>query len=80
MILGRPTNLWLGFSTALTGFVGLVSASMHNPIDPIVLSGLTVLLGAFIALIANSPATVNAGDTVNVHRPEGQDNTTFTVK
>lgn len=77
MILGRPTNLWLGFLTAATGFVGLVAASTGHPIDPAILAGAVALEGAGVALVANQSPVVSEGDTVHVQTEAGQPNYTI---
>jgi hypothetical protein len=75
MILGRPTNLWLGFATAIVGFASVVAVTVFHA-DPIAVA--TVggsaggLLGAGIALVSGQPPTVNPGDTIHVTTPSGQ--------
>ncbi len=80
MILGRPTNLWLGFAAAVIGF-GSVTATSILHLDPetvvTVAGSLTALVGALIVLVANGPATVNEGDTVNVITPDDAPNRTL---
>jgi hypothetical protein len=82
MIFGRPTNLWLGFTTAFVGFVSLVAVTVFK-VDPTVVStvggGATVLLGAGISLIAGQPPTVNPGDRITVTTPTGQPNYQTTI-
>jgi hypothetical protein len=82
MILGRPTNLWLGFTTALIGFASLVAVSAFHA-DPTVVAtvggGATGLLGAGISLVAGQPPTVNPGDTIHVTTPSGQPSYQTTV-
>jgi len=77
MILGRPTNLWLGFVTAFVGLASVSAVTIFNA-DPEVVAtlsgGVVGLLGALVALIAGGTPTVNSGDTVNVVTPKGQDN------
>lgn len=83
MILGRPTNLWLGLVTATLGFIQVTAPAVFPGIDvaalATVLGGLGLLLGAFIALIANQPPTLSPGDTFHVQTPEGQPNYVTTV-
>jgi hypothetical protein len=79
MILGRPTNLWLGFLTAATGFIGLVAAATGHPLDPAILGGAVGLEGAAILLIANGQQVVNPGDTVTVTTPRGTPNYETTI-
>jgi hypothetical protein len=82
MILGRPINLWLGFSTAVVGFVSVVAVSAFHA-DPIIVATVggsaTGLLGAGIGLVAGQPPTVNPGDTVHVTTPSGQPNYVTTI-
>jgi len=81
MILGRPTNLWLGVVTALAGTVtvSLVAAG----VDPVLVANLVgagvTLLGAVIALVAGQPPTLSPGDTFNVQTPAGTPNYVTTV-
>ena len=80
MILGRPTNLWLGLVTAALGFcqVAIVSLNLLPNVDPAqiatVLGALGLLLGALITLVANQPPTLNAGDAYTVTTPSGYPN------
>jgi hypothetical protein len=82
MILGRPTNLWLGLVTAALGFVQLavVNLKLLPEVSPealaTTLGALGLLLGAAIALIAGQPPTLNVGDPYNVTTPAGQPNVT----
>jgi hypothetical protein len=71
MILGRPTNLWLGAFTSIFSAVVIVLAALQPPIiiPSIVVGAVGIAVGATIALIANQPPTVNAGSTVNVVTP-----------
>jgi hypothetical protein len=82
VILGRPTNLWLGFVTAFVGLVSVSAVTVFNA-DPTVVAtlagGFTGLLGALVALIAGGQPTVNAGDVVSVVTPKGQDNYQLTA-
>lgn len=72
MILGRPTNLWLGFLTAATGFVGLLADALGIPISAAVLGGAVTLEGALVVLVAGSPPVLNRGDRYHVATPNGQ--------
>lgn len=78
MILGRPTNLWLGLVTAALGFIQVATIALRPDIDPAqlatVLGAAGLFLGAAITLIANSAPVVNTGDTVKVVTPQGQEN------
>ena len=83
MILGRPTNIWLGLVTAALAFTQVVIVTVRPDINATsvatVLGSLGGLLAVVIALIANQPPTVNSGDTVKVVTPEGQPNYTVTA-
>ena len=71
MILGRPTNLIVGAFQALLGAFVIIGANLVPPINiaPAVVGAVVLAFGALIALIANQPATVNAGDTVKIVTP-----------
>lgn len=75
MILGRPTNLWLGFVTALTGFSSVLAITVFL-LDPVAVGTVAGsaggVLGALIALVAGQPPTVNVGDTVRITTPAGE--------
>lgn len=76
MILGRPVNLWLGLTTAATGFLAVTAITLGA--DPTVVANIsgagTGVLGALIVLIANQAPTVHQGDQVKVQTPNGEDN------
>ena len=78
MILGRPTNLWLGIVTSGLGFLQIAIVTLIPTADPVsvatVLGALGLFLGAVISLVANQPPTVNEGSAINVVTPPGQDN------
>lgn len=81
MILGRPTNLWLGLTTALVGFLTVMAITLGA--DPTVVANIAGaaagVIGAVIALVANQPPTLNPGDQVTVVTPAGQPNRTVEV-
>lgn len=81
MILGRPTNLWLGLVTAAVS--GLSFTLLTLKVDPTVVAGvgaaLTGILGAIIAIVAYQPPTLAPGDTFNIATPAGQPNYVTTV-
>ncbi len=82
MILGRPTNLWLGFVTAAVGLVSVVAVTMLQADAETVatVSGALIgVLGALIVLVAGGQPTVNAGDTVTVATPKGSPNYEITA-
>ena len=81
MIAGRPTNLWLGLTAAISGAV--TTSLIALGFDPAVVGTLggvwSGVLGAAILLIANQPPTLSPGDTFHTVTPEGQPNFTTTV-
>ena len=79
MILGRPTNLWLGAFTAVFNVATLVSASLGYPMTPELIAGVNIAAGAVILLVANQPPTLNTGDKVTVLTPQGEPNKTIVV-
>jgi hypothetical protein len=84
MILGRPTNLWLGLVTAGLAFAQISIVSFLPSLNPAavatVLGGLGVFLGSVITLVANQPPTVTQGDLVHVITTDGQPNKTVVAK
>jgi hypothetical protein len=81
MILGRPTNLWLGLATAalLTLQVVLVTAGFDAVAVATILGSVGGLIGALIALVSGQPPTLNPGDTFKIVTPPGQENYSATV-
>lgn len=81
MILGRPTNLWLGLTTAISGAIAATLISLGA--DPVVVGTLAGVwqgvLGAAILLIANQPPTLAPGDTFKIQTPSGEPNHTAIV-
>jgi hypothetical protein len=81
VIAGRPTNLWLGLTTALTGAIAATLIALG--FDAVVVGTLagvwTGVLGAGIALIAGKAPTLQAGDTYTIVTPKGQPNYEATV-
>lgn len=82
MILGRPTNLWLGAFTAVFGVVTLILAALVPPIviPAVVVSGLTIAVGSLIGLVAYQPPTLTPGDTFITQTAKGQPNYSTTVE
>jgi hypothetical protein len=74
MILGRPPNLVLAAVTAVFNVVILALAAFVPPltIDAGLVGGVNLALAAIIALIANTPPTMKAGDTYHIATPNGQ--------
>ena len=81
MILGRPTNQWLGTFTAVFGLIVLVLAALQPPviIPGVIVGAVGIAFGAVIGLIAGQPPTLNPGQTFNVTTPAGQPNFVTTV-
>lgn len=82
MILGRPTNLWLGFTTSTLAVVQILLVNVAK-LDPVLtatlLGAVGLLLGSAIGLIANQPPTVNPGDKILITTPSGTPNWETTV-
>jgi membrane associated rhomboid family serine protease len=81
MIAGRPTNLWLGLTTAISGAVA--ASAIVLGADPTIVGTLagvwSGVLGAAILLIANQPPVLSPGDTFTKVTPTGEPNKTVTV-
>lgn len=81
MILGRPTNLWLGLAAALVGFLSVSAVAIG--VDPALVASIagagTGLLGSMIALVAFQPPTLSPGDTYTIQTPGTQPNYQTTV-
>jgi hypothetical protein len=79
VILGRPTNLWLGLVTLLSG--AIVATAITVGYDPATVGTLgsvwSGVLGGVILLVANQPPTVNEGDDIKIVTPPGQENATI---
>lgn len=83
MILGRPTNMWIGLTTAAAALIQVLIITLAPEVNPVsvatVLGSVTAFLGVFIAFVAGQPPTLNPGDTINVTTPAGAPNDTRTV-
>ncbi len=81
MIFGRPTNLWLGLVSALSGAIAATAIVLGADGETVgILAGVwSAVVGACILIIANQPPTVNSGTTVNVVTPADQPNRAITV-
>lgn len=81
MIAGRPTNLWLGLSTAIVGAitVTLVAAGFDPTLVATVSGAWGGVVGAIILVVANQPPTLKPGDSFTIQTPSGQPNTTGVV-
>lgn len=81
MILGRPTNLWLGLATAIVGAIQITLVAVG--FDPTLVAttggAWGAVVGALILVIANQPPTLNPGDTFKVTTPAGQPTATGIV-
>lgn len=82
MILGRPTILWIGLVTAVSGFLTLVLVQLGH-VDPVLagslVASLAAIAGSVITIIAGQPPVVAPGATVKVQTPAGQPNTALVV-
>ena len=81
MILGRPTNQWIGAFTAVFSAVVIVLGALTPPIviPSVVVGAVGVAFGAIVLLVAGQPPTLNPGDTLNVTTPAGQPTAVTTV-
>ena len=81
MILGRPTNLWLGLVASAAGAVtiSLVAAGVDPTLVANIVGAGVGVLGAIIALVAYQPPTLNPGDTFTIATPAGEPNFETTV-
>lgn len=81
MIAGRPTNLWLGLTTALVGAASVTAVVLGA--DPTIVATLGGawggVIGAAIALVANQPPTLLPGDSYSIQTPKGQPDYEATV-
>lgn len=68
MILGRPTNLWTGLLTLISGAVAttLIVAGADPVTVATLLGPWTAVLGAVILFVANQPATIAEGASYTV--------------
>jgi hypothetical protein len=76
MIFGRPTNLWLGLTTALSGAIAATAIILGaDPTAVGTLAGVwTGVLGAAVLVIANQPPVLNPGDAYTVVTTGGDPN------
>lgn len=74
MIFGRPTNLWLGLVSALSGAVAATAIILGAPAEQVgILAGVwSAVIGACILIVAYLPPVVSPGDTVTVRTPTGE--------
>lgn len=81
MILGRPTNLWLGLATATVGAVTvtLIALGFDPAIVGLVAGAWGGVAGAAIALVAGQPPTLAPGDKFKIETASGQPNYETTV-
>lgn len=80
MILGRPTNQWVGLVTAGLSLAQVLIFAIAKPVGddalqiPIVLGSISTFLGVLIAFLAGQPPTLAPGDKYVVQTPAGEDN------
>ena len=81
MILGRPTNMWIGAFTAVFSAVVIILAALAPPIiiPSVVVGAVGIAFGAIVILVAGQPPTLNPGDKLNVTTPAGQPTAVTTV-
>ncbi len=81
MIFGRPTNLWLGLTTAIVGAISVTAVALGA--DPTIVATISGawggVVGAIILVVANQPPTLNPGDTFTVKTAGDQPNYTTVV-
>lgn len=68
MILGRPTNLWLGLATAIQGAIAitLISVGADAQIVGTVSGAWGAVFGAIILVVAGQPPALKPGDSYTV--------------
>lgn len=78
MILGRPTNLWTGAITSISGVVTFLLIAAGT--DPVLVAqgaaAVLTALGAIVLLVANQVPTITAGGAVTVQTASGTPNAT----
>jgi hypothetical protein len=81
MIFGRPPNLVLAVAVAIFNTIVLGLAAFVPPItlDVGVVGAVNIMFTAVIALIANTPPTLQTGDKYNVSTASGQPDVTRVV-
>lgn len=76
MILGRPTNQWVGLIGAVIGFAQVVAIQMG--LDPVatatILGSLGGVLGVLVAFIAGQPPVMPVGQPYTVVTPGTEPN------
>ncbi len=69
LILGRSPNLVLGFLLAVWNVIVLALHSQGTDLDATLVAGVNILIGAFVALIANtSSIQVAAGEAAKARQ------------
>ena len=81
MILGRPSNQWLGAFASIFSAIVIVLGALQPPIviPSVVVGAVGIAVGAVITLVAGQPPTLNPGDTFKIVTPAGQPNAVTTV-
>lgn len=76
MIWGRPTNLWTGLLTLISGAIATTAIALGA--DPVMVGTLigpwTAVLGAVILFVANQPPAMAVGQNYTVVTPGQQPN------
>ncbi len=78
MIMGRPTNLWLGLTTAIVGAitVSLIALGYDAQVVGVVSGAWGAVVGAIVLVVAGQPPTIKEGDTFKVQTPDDTPNET----
>jgi hypothetical protein len=71
VIAGRPSNLWLGASTAVFNVLVFTALAYNIVIPADLIAAVNIALAAVIALVSVQPPTVNTGDKVTVKTANG---------
>lgn len=83
MILGRPTNLWLGLiSAAVSTCITIIGATQTAAVAQqwaIILGAVGAFLGVLVLFVAGQAPTLSPGDTFTIRTPAGQPDTTGIV-
>lgn len=81
MILGRPTNLWLGAFAAVFNALVIVAQQQGNTFfTPVLVAAINLAAASVITLIATHPPTIQSGDQVTVAGHNGTASRKVTVE
>ncbi len=83
MLLGRPTNTWIGLiGSAVSLAITVIGATQPAAVAQewaIILGAIGTFLGVLVAFLAGQSPTLSIGDAYNIATPKGQPNYTATV-